>query len=60
MTGKELLKKALANGWEIDRIRGSHHIVKKDGKLEVIPVHDNKDIPIGLQKKIMKNLELKD
>ena len=51
MTGKELLKKALANGWEIDRIRGSHHIVKKDGKLEVIPVHDNKGIPIGLQKR---------
>ncbi|MBQ5317355.1 MAG: type II toxin-antitoxin system HicA family toxin [Oscillospiraceae bacterium] len=59
MSGKELLKKAQQNGWVVDRINGSHHIVKKDGKTETIPVHGDKDIPTGLLNKILKRMDLK-
>lgn len=50
LTGKELLKLAKKLGWKEIRISGSHHHFKKEGLpfLVTIPVHGNKDIPIGL------------
>jgi predicted RNA binding protein YcfA (HicA-like mRNA interferase family) len=45
MTARELMGKLKANGWTLDRIKGSHHIFVKDGHRNVaIPVHGNKDI----------------
>lgn len=58
MKGKDLVKLLEQNGWYVDRIHGSHHVLKKDGKTEVIPVH-NKDIPVGLLNAIMKRAGLK-
>lgn len=50
MKDKDLLKLLLKNGWVLDGVKGSHHRLKKDGKLEVIPVH-GQDMKIGLLKK---------
>ena len=58
MKDKELLKIMLENGWKIERICGSHHILKKDGQTEVIPVH-GKEISIGIANKILKRIGLK-
>ncbi len=58
MKGKDLVKVLQQNGWRIDRINGSHHIMKKDNKTEIIPVH-NTDIPTGLLNKILKRTGLK-
>lgn len=58
MKGKELVKLLKKDGWVIDRIRGSHYIMKKDNLTEVIPVH-NTDIPIGLANAILKRTGLK-
>ncbi len=58
MHDKDLLDLLLKNGWKIDRIQGSHHILKKDGQTEVVPVH-GKDVPKGLLNKILKNTGLK-
>ena len=56
MTGKEILKEYLKAGWEIDRIQGSHHVMKKGNEIEVIPIHNNKDVPTGLANKLMKRI----
>lgn len=58
MKDKDLLKLLLKNGWELKRIQGSHHILQKDGKTEVVPIH-NKDVPTGLLNKILKRVGLK-
>lgn len=58
MKDKDLLKLLKDNGWKLDRIRGSHHIMIKDNKTEVIPVH-NKDVPTGLLNTILKRTGLK-
>lgn len=58
MKDKELLKIMQQNGWKIDRINGSHHIMKKDNQVEVIPVH-GKDLSTGIANKILKRLGLK-
>lgn len=57
MKGKELVKKLEKNGWILDRIKGSHHVMKKDGKTVVVPVH-NTDVQKGLLKAILKDMGL--
>ena len=54
VSGKQLLKLLEGNGWRLDRINGSHHIMIKAKKTLVVPVHGNKDIPKGTLNKIMK------
>ena len=58
MKDKDLLKLMLKNGWEIKRINGSHHILEKDGQIEVVPVH-GKDLKTGLLNAILKRHGLK-
>ncbi len=58
MTGKELIKLLERNGWKLDRINGSHHIMVKDNLTESIPVH-NADLKKGLLNTILKRTGLK-
>lgn len=46
------------NGWSVVRINGSHHVLQKDGKTTVVPLH-GKDVPIGLLNSILKETGLK-
>lgn len=58
MKDKDLMKKMQQNGWKLVRINGSHHVLQKDGKTEVIPIH-GKDVPRGLLEAILKRTGLK-
>jgi predicted RNA binding protein YcfA (HicA-like mRNA interferase family) len=60
ISGKELCKVVEFYGWELKRIRGSHHIYTKDEVeiILVIPVHSNRDLPIGTLRSIMRDAEL--
>jgi predicted RNA binding protein YcfA (HicA-like mRNA interferase family) len=57
ISGKEMLKRFLKNGWILIRINGSHHIVEKYGLTQVIPVHGNKSLGKGLETKLLKSLD---
>ena len=58
MTGKELIKVLKASGWLLDRIKGSHHIMVKEGRRAItVPVHGSKDLPKGLVKAILNQAE---
>ena len=58
MKDKDLLKLLQQNGWEVKRIKGSHHIMQKGNKTEVIPIHGG-DVPSGLLNAILKRTGLK-
>nr|DAV62559.1 MAG TPA: hypothetical protein [Caudoviricetes sp.] len=58
MKDKDLLKLLQKNGWKIERIHGSHHILIKGDKTEIVPVH-GRDVPIGLLNAILKRTGLK-
>jgi predicted RNA binding protein YcfA (HicA-like mRNA interferase family) len=58
MTGRELVKLMKRNGWVLDHINGSHHIMKKNSEIEVIPVH-NTDLKPGLLNAVLKRTGLK-
>ena len=47
MNGKQVLQRLKADGWIIIRIKGSHHMVSKDGQLCFVPVHGKSDSPSG-------------
>ena len=55
ISGKELVKLLEKQGFEVARIKGSHHRMKHpDGRVTTIPVHKNEDLPKGLLRKIIR------
>lgn len=58
MKDKDLLKLLKKNGWQLDRINGSHHILKKDDKTISVPIH-GRDVRSGLLNAILKDAGLK-
>lgn len=58
MKDKDLLILLKQNGWEVKRIQGSHHILRKGKQTEVLPIH-GKDVPTGLLNNILKRPGLK-
>jgi predicted RNA binding protein YcfA (HicA-like mRNA interferase family) len=56
VSGKDFTKLLEKKGWELRRIKGSHHIYTKPGypaRISV-PVHGNNPLKIGLLKYLMK------
>ena len=51
LSGKQLIKLFKKHGWDILRIKGSHHIMKKEDSTFVIPVHGNKSVSKGAESK---------
>lgn len=53
MNGREVIRRLQEAGFEVARIRGSHHIMKKEGVRPFpVPVHGNRDLPIGTLRSI--------
>ena len=59
MTGTEVIAKLKTAGWSVDRIRGSHHILVKDGQAVPVPVHGSRDIGAGLLATIQRQTGVK-
>ncbi len=59
MTGKELLKLLKQNGWQVERINGSHHTLKKGTETLTVPIHGNTDVKKGLLIATLKKAGLK-
>jgi predicted RNA binding protein YcfA (HicA-like mRNA interferase family) len=59
MESSRLIRMLMDDGWELVRIRGSHHQFKhrsNNGLLTV--VHPKKDLPVGLVRAILKSAGL--
>ena len=48
MTGKDVIAKLKADGWQLNRINGSHHILTKGADAVPVPVHGSRDLGAGL------------
>lgn len=60
MKSTDLIKELEADGWVLDRIRGSHHVFKHPTKPGAVPVpHPKKDMKIGTVNAIRKQAGLK-
>lgn len=57
--GKKFIKALQKAGFEVVRIKGSHHFLRhSDGRTTVVPVHGKEIIGSGLCQKILKDCEL--
>lgn len=56
VSGKQLCKIVEKKGWQLKRIKGSHHIYDKEGVTQIlsIPVHKSQALKIGTLKALMK------
>jgi len=60
ISGKEFASLLEEKGWELKRIKGSHHVYTKPGTPARIsvPIHGNRPLKIGLLKHLMKIAEI--
>ncbi|MCI5166787.1 MAG: type II toxin-antitoxin system HicA family toxin [Candidatus Electrothrix sp. GM3_4] len=59
LTGKRLVRILRKFGFEIARIKGSHHfLMHEDGRCTVVPVHGNETIGSGLLVRILRDADL--
>jgi len=56
ISGKDFTKLLEKYGWELVRVKGSHHVyMKADNPARIsVPVHGNQDLKFGLLKHFMK------
>ncbi|EPA2505491.1 type II toxin-antitoxin system HicA family toxin [Acinetobacter baumannii] len=60
MKSLDLVKMIEADGWYLDRIKGSHHHFKHPTKRGIVTIpHPKKDLPSGTVKNILKQAGLK-
>lgn len=59
MNGREVIERLRAAGWVLDRIKGSHHVMLKDGRLVPVPVHGSKDLGVGILSAIARQTGVK-
>ena len=59
LKGKELIKILAGHGFDVIRIKGSHHFLRHDdGRCTVVPVHTGETLGPGLLLQILKDTEL--
>ena len=60
LTGKELVAILGKAGFQILRIKGSHHFLRhSDGRSTVVPVHSGESIGPGLFLRILRDCDLR-
>ena len=59
LTGKQLTAALARAGFELARVRGSHHFLRHaDGRSTVVPIHAGETIGPGLLAQILRDCEL--
>ena len=59
VTGAQLIRALRKLGFEVVRIKGSHHFLQhNDGRCTVVPVHRSETIGRGLLAQILRDCEL--
>jgi len=56
LSGKPFARLLEKRGWELKRIKGSHHIYMKEGNPVRIsvPIHGNTELKVGLLRHLMR------
>ena len=60
VSGKRFCQVLDSKGWELQRVKGSHHIYARYGSVVrvSVPVHGNKSLSTGLQRHLMKQADI--
>jgi predicted RNA binding protein YcfA (HicA-like mRNA interferase family) len=60
MGSREVIAVLKADGWKLDRVKGSHHVFVHDSKPGIVVVpHPKKDLPTGTLRSILRTVGLR-
>lgn len=59
MKSADLIREVEAAGWCLDRVKGSHHVFRKDGMRPLVIPHPKKDLGKGIVAAIRKAAGIK-
>ena len=60
MGSREVIAVLKADGWKLDRVKGSHHVFVHDSKPGIVVVpHPKKDLPAGTLRSILRTAGLR-
>ena len=60
MGSREVIAMLKADGWKLDRVKGSHHVFVHDSKLGILVVpHPKKDLPTGTLRSVLRTAGLR-
>ena len=60
MGSREVIAMLKADGWKLDRVKGSHHVFVHDSKPGIVVVpHPKKDLPAGTLRSILRTAGLR-
>jgi predicted RNA binding protein YcfA (HicA-like mRNA interferase family) len=60
MGSREVIAMLKADGWKLDRVKGSHHVFVHDSKPGIVVVpHPKKDLPTGTLRSILRTAGLR-
>ena len=55
-SGKELVSFLQKAGFDLVRVTGSHHFLRRDGQHTCVPVHGNQTLKIGTLRGILRDI----
>lgn len=59
VTGRQLIAALHQAGFEVVRVKGSHHFLRHaDGRCTIVPVHSGEVIGPGLMSKIIRDCDI--
>jgi predicted RNA binding protein YcfA (HicA-like mRNA interferase family) len=59
LSGEKVVSQLKKHGFDVDRVRGSHHIMKHaDGRGTTVPVHAGRDVAKGTLRSILSDADL--
>lgn len=59
LPGADVVKALGKTGFELRRVRGSHHMLASPtGRFVVVPVHAGRDVPPGTLRRIIRDADL--
>lgn len=58
LTGREMVRFLEREGFEIVRIRGSHHFMQRDELRTSVPVHPGRNLKVGTLRSILRDIEM--
>jgi predicted RNA binding protein YcfA (HicA-like mRNA interferase family) len=58
VTGKEMMSLLLKQGFELKRVRGSHHFLERALVRTTVPVHGSRPLKIGTLRSILRDIDM--
>lgn len=56
ISGKEMVKLLQRLGFDVARVRGSHHFMERGDQRTTVPAHGHRDLKIGTLRKILRDV----